>query len=331
MKEGQKRGRQAAARFQGRAPAKSFKCEWELAIPNSELRLSLCRGDITVCPTEAIVNAANLACLGGKGVDGAIHKAAGPELRALCMQLPEVRKDVRCPWGEAKITGAGQLPKPIAYVIHTVGPIHPASTVWGDKRGQWKIDYDASQVNALLRSAYDACFDRCEEKNIRSVGFPAISCGIFGFPYEAATSIAFESILARVHSKCLREVRLVTLEQPAWDALISVCKSLLQQGVLVEAGPIASLKAQQHPTEPLPTTTTQQPTTTTTTQHPTTITTQQSATTTTRHPTATTTQHPTTITTQQPTITITQQPKPTTLGAALLGRKQGRSSRKQPN
>jgi len=196
--------------------------------------LYLCRGDITVCPVEAIVNAANLACLGGKGVDGAIHTAAGPALKALCEKLPEVRPGVRCPWGDAKITPSAGLPAPIRYVIHAVGPIHPASQFWGDKRSKWQIDFAPSHVDKLLRSAYDASFARCLENGIRSIGFPAISCGVFGFPYEAATRIALESILAHSASATLEKVLLVGLEQPAWEAYTTVCDCLVAQGVLRE-------------------------------------------------------------------------------------------------
>lgn len=229
------KGRGGKARFQGRTPAGHLNIERQFDIYGSNLKLCLARGDITVCPVEAIVNAANLACLGGKGVDGAIHAAAGPELKTLCEQLPEVRSGVRCPWGDAKITASGKLSPPIRYVIHAVGPIHPASEFWGDKRSKWQIDFAPSQVGKLLRSAYDASFARCVENGIQSVGFPAISCGVFGFPYEAATRIALEAILA--HASCpspLQRVLLVGLEQPAWDAYTIVCNSLVEQGVLRE-------------------------------------------------------------------------------------------------
>jgi len=141
---------------------------------------------------------------------------------------------VRCPWGDAKITASGRLRKPIRWVIHAVGPIHPASEFWGDKREKWKIDFAPSQVDRLLRSAYDACFKRSAENGIRSIGFPAISCGVFGFPYEGATRIALSSIIAHGANPSLEKVLLVGLEQPAWDAYISVCASLVAQGELRE-------------------------------------------------------------------------------------------------
>lgn len=227
-------GKGGKARFQGRPPIGFFNIERQFEIYGSKMKLFLCRGDITVCPVEAIVNAANLACLGGKGVDGAIHTAAGPGLRALCERLPEVRTGVRCPWGEAKITGAAGLSAPIQFVIHAVGPIHPASEVYGDKRLKWQIDYKASQVGTLLRSAYDNSFARCAEAGIRSVGFPAISCGVFGFPYEAATRIALESVLTHANLAVLGRVLLVALEQPAWDAYTTVFNSFIEQGVIRE-------------------------------------------------------------------------------------------------
>jgi len=232
--EGRGRGRRSGARFQGRTPAGHFKIERQFSIHGSRVSFCLCRGDITVCPVEAIVNAANLACLGGFGVDGAIHTAAGPALKALCEKLPEIRPGVRCPWGDAKLTSSAGLPAPIRHVIHAVGPIHPASQFWGDKRSKWQIDFAPSHVDKLLRSAYDACFARCSENGIRSIGFPAISCGVFGFPYEAATRIAMESILAHSASATLEKVMLVGLEQPAWDAYNTVCNCLVAQGVLRE-------------------------------------------------------------------------------------------------
>ena len=135
--------------------------------------LSVIRGDITRIEVDAVVNAANEWMLGGGGVDGAIHFAAGPELIEACRAVPEVRPGIRCPIGEARITPAFRLPS--KYIIHTVGP-------------RWHGGH--KDESALLASCYRACLALAEEKQIRSIAFPAISTGAFAYPFLPAARIA---------------------------------------------------------------------------------------------------------------------------------------------
>jgi O-acetyl-ADP-ribose deacetylase (regulator of RNase III) len=147
------------------------------------------KGDLTQQATDAIVNAANQKLLGGGGVDGAIHRAAGPALLEACRAIPEVRPGVRCPTGEARITRGFDLPA--RYVIHAVGPVyrgHPS---------------DAE----LLASAYRSSLELALVHGIRSIAFPAISCGAYGYPIEEAASISLQ--VAREQDWSLAEIRFV--------------------------------------------------------------------------------------------------------------------------
>ena len=137
---------------------------------NPAAKIDIVRGDITTLDVDAIVNAANTTLLGGGGVDGAIHRAAGPELLAECRTLGG------CPPGEAKLTQGYRLPA--RFVIHTVGP------VWtGGKRGEPQI----------LANCYRNSLQLAVKNRIKTIAFPAISCGAYGYPIREAARIAVET------------------------------------------------------------------------------------------------------------------------------------------
>lgn len=143
------------------------------------MRIEVVQGDITTLAVDAIVNAANETLLGGGGVDGAIHRAAGPGLLAECRSLPEAAPGVRCPTGEARITWSHRLPS--RYVIHAAGPIWSGGT---------------SGEPALLASCYRASLHLAAEHSLRSIAFPAISCGVYGYPAVHAVPIAVSEVQA---------------------------------------------------------------------------------------------------------------------------------------
>ena len=136
---------------------------------SSLARMAVRQGDITKVAVDAVVNAANSSLLGGGGVDGAIHRAAGSGL------LDECRRIGGCPTGEARITGGYRLPA--KHVIHTVGPVYSANP----------------SVPGLLASCYRNSLRLASENGVRTIAFPAISCGVYGYPIQDACRIAVET------------------------------------------------------------------------------------------------------------------------------------------
>ncbi len=167
-------------------------------------RIELVQGDITRQETEAIVNAANTSLLGGGGVDGAIHRAGGPQI------LEECRKIGGCPTGEARLTSGGRLKA--RAVIHAVGPVYRDG-----RRGE----------AALLAGAYRNSLELATAHGIRSLSFPAISAGAYGYPMAEAARIALQTTLEylREHQN-IALVRFVLFDQPAYTTFARVLREL---------------------------------------------------------------------------------------------------------
>src|SRR5438132_6237220 len=155
--------------------------------------LALMRGNIVEVQADAIVNAANSGLRGGGGVDGAIHRAGGPSI------MEECRKIGGCHTGEAVVTTAGRLPA--KYVFHAVGPIYNGST--DDER--------------LLASAYQSCLNLAEQHQVKSISFPSLSTGIYGYPLELAAPIALRTIIEHIKKPtCMQQVLMVLFGESAY-------------------------------------------------------------------------------------------------------------------
>ena len=181
-------------------------------------------GDLLAQRTQAIVNAANETCLGGGGIDGIIHRAAGPNLRTACAALPERRAGVRCPTGEAVITNSFNLAsRGIQRIIHTVGPIYSAAGAVAVTNVSEASEHIRAIIGrnprsaGLLYNAYCNSLQVALENNVSTIAFPSISTGIFGYPLEEATQIALVAIqdFCTRNPDSFREVRLVFLDRGA--------------------------------------------------------------------------------------------------------------------
>lgn len=157
-------------------------------------RIEVVLGDITTQDVDAIVNAANERMLGGGGVDGAIHRAAGPGLLDECRRVDEVRPGVRCPTGHAHITGGHDLPA--RHVIHTVGPVWHGGA------------HDEPQ---LLADCYRNSLALAASHGISSIAFPAISTGVYGYPPDRACRVALDAIIAFLGTPAGRSIERVVL------------------------------------------------------------------------------------------------------------------------
>lgn len=163
--------------------------------------LKAIQGDITKLAVDAIVNAANTSLLGGGGVDGAIHRAAGPELLAACRKLQG------CPTGDAKATPGFRLPA--KWVFHAVGP------VWhGGNQGE----------DALLAGCYRRCLELAHEHQVASIAFPAISTGVYSFPSQRAAEIAIRTVRENLENSGVNLVQFVGFNSDTFAIYVRLLK-----------------------------------------------------------------------------------------------------------
>ena len=164
------------------------------------VRIELVRGDLTAQRVDAVVNAANSSLLGGGGVDGALHRAAGPRLLAACRELRQTCLPEGLPTGEAVATAAFDLPA--RWVIHTVGPVYREA--------------GADGLRELLASCHTRALAVADELGARQVAFPAISTGVYGWPVADAARTALAAV--RAADTAVAEVRFVLFDRAAYDA-----------------------------------------------------------------------------------------------------------------
>lgn len=175
-------------------------------------QLQLLKGDITKIAVDAIVNAANSALAGGLGVDGAIHSAGGPEIMRELREVAE-RIGGHCETGQAVVTGAGRLPA--KYVFHAVGPRY--------RDGRHKEP-------ELLKSCYLTCLHLAAENDAKTISFPSISTGIYGYPIEEAAAIAIRTVIdwLRDNSAVIKTVKLVQFSTSDHEVYRRIAQSLHQ-------------------------------------------------------------------------------------------------------
>ncbi len=166
-----------------------------------EKTIKITKGDITTIKADAIVNAANQTLMGGGGVDGAIHRAAGPELLEECKKIPETRPGIRCPTGEARITNSyGRIKA--KKIIHAVGPV-------------WK---GGTKEKEQLRRTYQKSLELAEKEKLRSIAFPNISTGAYRFPKKEAAKISLRTINEFLKtSKEVKEAIIVCYDQENYE------------------------------------------------------------------------------------------------------------------
>ena len=170
------------------------------------MEIEIIQTDITLLPVDAIVNAANNSLLGGGGVDGAIHKAAGGRL------LNECRSLKGCKTGYAKITNGYHLAA--KYIIHTVGPV-------------WEGGH--KNEKSLLASCYKECLQVAKDKEFKTIAFPAISCGVYGFPIHKASDIAISEVLNVAQDSRLKRVIFACFSNAVHEALTASYRKLTQK------------------------------------------------------------------------------------------------------
>ncbi|KAF8068244.1 macro domain-containing protein [Scenedesmus sp. PABB004] len=210
----------------GRGPGARMPSSNARWYKHGEALIVLSQGDIAAWSGDALVNAANERMLGGGGVDGAIHRAAGPKLLAACQQVPEVAPDVRCPTGEARMTSAGRLQA--KFVIHTVGPIYKS----------------AEESAPLLRKAYLSCLELANKRRLENLAFPAISTGVYGYPPEEAAEVALGAVRDGIGA--LSYVEFVLHPESIFDTFVAVADRLLEP-IRGAGGAAASEPPQQEP------------------------------------------------------------------------------------
>ncbi len=173
-------------------------------------RLTLEQGDLTLADVDAIVNAANSSLLGGGGVDGAVHRRGGPEILAACRRIRAEHWPDGLPAGEAVITPGGRLQA--RWVVHTVGPVYGSGP----------------EVPRLLAACHESSLALAREHGLRSIAFPAISTGVYGYPLGEAAPIALGTAVKAIesHAGAFDEVRFVLFGTPAFEAFSRLLERL---------------------------------------------------------------------------------------------------------